>query len=93
MVNIFAAAPGCSELLDRDPAWKSTPVTAMICRDLQTVPEVPLPAGLTLRVVRRRADDPPDGVPSEMRPPALRGPASTRPTPGCRSTGGSGSSP
>ncbi len=114
--------PRCSELLDRDPAWKSTPVTAMICRDPQTVPDVPLPAELALlRAVRRRSGDPTDGVPLRdaaaapiladtaiddppdnfadylrSRPPgtpALHGPASTRPTPGCRSTGGSGSRP
>lgn len=34
----------------------------MVCRDLRTVPESPLPSGLTLRPVCRIAEDPPDGV-------------------------------
>lgn len=33
-----------------------------MCRDLRTVPEAPLPPGLTLRPVCRAAEDPPDGV-------------------------------
>jgi ribosomal protein S18 acetylase RimI-like enzyme len=35
----------------------------MICKDLQTVPAVALPGDLTLRPVRRLADDAPGGVP------------------------------
>jgi ribosomal protein S18 acetylase RimI-like enzyme len=35
----------------------------MVCRDLRAVPEPPLPPGLTLRPVRRVAEDPPEGVP------------------------------
>jgi GNAT superfamily N-acetyltransferase len=35
----------------------------MVCLDLQAVPELPLPEGLTLRPVRRLLHDPPDHVP------------------------------
>lgn len=62
-ISVFATAERCAELLHSHPAWRSKAVIAMICRDLRTVPEVPLPAELTLRPVRRLADDPSDGVP------------------------------
>ncbi len=35
----------------------------MVCLDLRTVPEPPLPHGLTLRPVCRAPEDPPGGVP------------------------------
>jgi GNAT superfamily N-acetyltransferase len=35
----------------------------MVCRDLRTVPVVPLPDDLILRPVRRQSSDAPDGVP------------------------------
>lgn len=38
-------------------------MTAMVCRDLGSVPEPRLPAGLTVRPVRRVPEDPADGVP------------------------------
>ncbi len=65
MINIFASAARCAELVDGHPAWKSKAVTAMICRDLQAVLAVPLPSELTFRPVRRLAGDAPDGVPLE----------------------------
>jgi GNAT superfamily N-acetyltransferase len=37
----------------------------MVCRDLRDVPAPALPAGLTLRPVRRSAGERPDGVPLE----------------------------
>ena len=64
-ISVFAAAARCTEIAMSNPAWKAKAVTAMICRDLRNVPEVALPSGLTLRPVRRLADDPPDGVPLE----------------------------
>jgi GNAT superfamily N-acetyltransferase len=62
MINVFTAAVRCAELLDGDPGWRSSPSTAMICRDLTTVLRLPLPDTLRLRAVRRVAEDPPDGV-------------------------------
>jgi GNAT superfamily N-acetyltransferase len=62
MIDIFAPAPRCAELVGGYSAWKSESVKAMICRDLRTVPAVALPSELTLRPVRRLAGDAPDGV-------------------------------
>jgi GNAT superfamily N-acetyltransferase len=62
MVRVFEAASGCAELWRRGTTWEPGRVTAMICRDLETVPAFPLPSELTLRAVRRLDDDPPDGV-------------------------------
>jgi ribosomal protein S18 acetylase RimI-like enzyme len=63
IVDVFATAARCARLIDGDPAWPAETVTAMICRELETVPAVSLPGELTLRPVRRLADDAPDGVP------------------------------
>jgi ribosomal protein S18 acetylase RimI-like enzyme len=63
MITVCAAAAQCTTLLDGHPAWRADRATAMICRDLHTVPPVPLASELTLRSVRRLADDAPDGVP------------------------------
>jgi GNAT superfamily N-acetyltransferase len=65
MLNVFAAAARCAGIVNGDSAWKSESVTAMIYRDLRTVPAVPLPSELTLRSVLRVNDDAPDGVPLE----------------------------
>jgi ribosomal protein S18 acetylase RimI-like enzyme len=65
IVNVLDAAPRCAELFDRDGGWMPKPVTAMVCADLNDIPVAPLPAGLALRPVRRRQEDPPDGVPLE----------------------------
>lgn len=65
MVSVFAAAVRCTELVEGHPAWKSDSVTAMICRDLRTVPAVALSSELMFRPVRRLANDAPDGVPLE----------------------------
>jgi ribosomal protein S18 acetylase RimI-like enzyme len=65
MIKVFAAAARCAELFDGHSAWEPESVTAMICRDLQTVPAVPLPSELTFRPVRRLDDDVRDGVPLE----------------------------
>lgn len=62
IVDVFAAAARCAKLLNGHAAWKSGDVTAMMCRDLQTVPPSRLPSELTLRPVRRLAGVAPDGV-------------------------------
>jgi ribosomal protein S18 acetylase RimI-like enzyme len=63
MITVCAAAARCAMLMDGHHAWRSGTATAMVCRDLHTVPAFSLPDELTLRPVWRMADDPPDGVP------------------------------
>ncbi|HEY7633315.1 MAG TPA: GNAT family N-acetyltransferase [Thermoleophilaceae bacterium] len=65
MINVFAAAARCTQLVEGCRAWRGQPATAMVCRDLRTVPTLTLPNDLTLRPVRRLADDASDGVPLE----------------------------
>ena len=62
-IRVCQTARRCAELLQQDARWSAKPVTAMVCHDLRTVPEPSLPAGLSLRAVRRVPDDPPGGVP------------------------------
>ena len=65
-ISVFATAARCAELLDGHPAWsRSDTSTAMVCRELETLPAVPLPGELTVRPVRRLDEDAPDGVPLE----------------------------
>jgi ribosomal protein S18 acetylase RimI-like enzyme len=61
-ITVFAAARRCVELLDRDPAWAPSSATAMVCRDLRSVPDLPLPEALTVVPVRRLPGDAPAGV-------------------------------
>jgi ribosomal protein S18 acetylase RimI-like enzyme len=63
MITVCAGAGQCAALLAGNPAWQAGTATAMISRDLDRVPTVALPCGLTLRRVRRLADDTPAGVP------------------------------
>jgi ribosomal protein S18 acetylase RimI-like enzyme len=63
MITVCAAATQCTTLLNDHPAWRGGTATAMICRELRTVPAFPLPSELALRPVRRLTDDAPDGVP------------------------------
>ncbi len=58
-VRVHEAARRCAELIRRDRTWTPKAVTAMVCRDLRTVPGPLLPGGLTLRPVRRIPEDPP----------------------------------
>jgi GNAT superfamily N-acetyltransferase len=52
-ITVSAAAPRCIELVRSTAGWSAgKPVTAMVCRDLATVPELPLPSGLSARPVR-----------------------------------------
>ncbi len=51
-ITVSALARRCTELVAGSAEWRAAkPVTAMVCRDLATVPELALPAGLTLRPV------------------------------------------
>lgn len=63
LITVFPGAPRCADLIAEHQEWTVTTATAMICRDLQDLPVVPLPTELTLRPVRRLARDPSDGVP------------------------------
>jgi GNAT superfamily N-acetyltransferase len=63
VVSTLGAATECRNLLLAEPAFRGEEATAMVCRDLATVPAPDLPAGLTVRGVRRGAQDEPDGVP------------------------------
>ena len=65
MITVFPGAVRCAELVHGLAAWTPEARTALIRRDLQTVPAVPLPSELTLRPVRRLPGDPPDAVPLE----------------------------
>jgi GNAT superfamily N-acetyltransferase len=65
IVNVFAAAPRSRELVAQARSWEGAEGTAMACLDLGRLPPVRLPAGLTLRAVRRVAADPEGGVPLE----------------------------
>jgi GNAT superfamily N-acetyltransferase len=62
MITVCSAALQCAALLAEDPRWSSGTATAMTCRDLRKVSTVRLPCGLTLRPVRRLAEDAPGGV-------------------------------
>jgi GNAT superfamily N-acetyltransferase len=61
VANVFPGAPRCAELLAGD-GWRRTVDTAMVRRDLEDLPDAPLIDELTIRLVRRLADDPDDGV-------------------------------
>jgi len=62
VINVLAAAERCAALVGNSPGWRPDQATAMICRDLRTLPQPALPTGLGLRPVRRLPDDPPGGV-------------------------------
>ena len=65
MITAFASAVRCANLIADRQTWRITTPMAMVCRDLRIVPLLPVPDDLTLRPVRRRADDDPGGVPLE----------------------------
>ena len=65
MITAFASAVRCANLIADHQSWRITTPMAMVCRDLRIVPLLPVPDDLTLRPVRRRADDDPGGVPLE----------------------------
>lgn len=66
LVQVFATASRYADLLRGCGGWKrERTTTAMVHRDLQSLPRPALPTGLTLRPVRRLSDDAADGVPLE----------------------------
>jgi ribosomal protein S18 acetylase RimI-like enzyme len=62
-IRIHDAARRCAALLRQDRTWAPNAVTGMVSSELRTVPDPPLPAGLTLRPVCRVPGDGLDGVP------------------------------
>jgi GNAT superfamily N-acetyltransferase len=62
MIRIFEAATRCAQLVASHLEWASEIVTAMVCRDLQSVPALSLPGELRLRPVQRLAHDEQGGV-------------------------------
>jgi GNAT superfamily N-acetyltransferase len=65
LINVFAPATRCAQLVQSSPAWKAEAATAMICRDLGAVPAASLPSELTLKPVGRLAGHEPGAVPLE----------------------------
>src|SRR6476620_9120953 len=73
-ITVAAAALRCTELVAGAAEWRAVkPVTAMVCRDLATVPEVALPVGLTLRPVQEVEEAAAVAMRAE---PAIQGPLS-----------------
>jgi GNAT superfamily N-acetyltransferase len=66
IITVFAEATRSRDLIEQTALWHGEDATAMICRDLSEVPALPVPAGLTIRTVRRAPSDPADGVPLEQ---------------------------
>jgi GNAT superfamily N-acetyltransferase len=62
VINVFARAKRCAELVGSRRAWRPNPATAMSRPDLDTVPALPLPSDLRFQPVRRLPADPSDGV-------------------------------
>jgi ribosomal protein S18 acetylase RimI-like enzyme len=61
-IKVLDTAPGCRALLDQTPSWVRDSVTAMVCLDLNAVPDLPIPDGLTFHPVRRSPTDETDGT-------------------------------
>jgi ribosomal protein S18 acetylase RimI-like enzyme len=62
MIRVFGTAARCAQLVAEQLAWSCDTATAMVCSDLHTVPALTLPSDLTLRPVRRLAEDEGGGV-------------------------------
>ncbi|HEY0869877.1 MAG TPA: GNAT family N-acetyltransferase [Acidothermaceae bacterium] len=65
ILNVFEDASRCRELIEQAGRWSGQEAMAMICPDLHTVPVLAVPAGLTIRTVRRSQTDAADGIPLE----------------------------
>jgi ribosomal protein S18 acetylase RimI-like enzyme len=64
VVNVFTGAEACHRLVSATGDYRSEAATAMVSNDLDAVPDLSLPDGLTLRAVSRTPGDV-DGVPLE----------------------------
>lgn len=62
MIRVFGTAERCAQLAADQLGWSSDTVSAMVSSDLDGIPSLPLPGELTLRGVRRSAQDEPGGV-------------------------------
>jgi ribosomal protein S18 acetylase RimI-like enzyme len=62
MITVLAAAARSTKLVRGLGSWTSDATTALIRRELRSVPDVSLPGALTCRPVRRLRGAPPDGV-------------------------------
>ena len=62
-IKVLDTAPGCRALLDRTLSWARESVTAMVCLDLDAVPDLPIPDGLALHPVLRSPADGTLGIP------------------------------
>ena len=51
VIRVLPAASRCRALLEAQPGWVMTSLTAMVYRDLAAVPDVPLPESVSLRPV------------------------------------------
>ena len=51
VIRVLPAASGSRASLEARPRWATESLTAMVCRDLVAVPDVPLPDGVVLRPV------------------------------------------
>jgi GNAT superfamily N-acetyltransferase len=65
VVAVLEPATECRKLMLADRTFNGEPATAMVCRELAAVPAVGLPAGLTLRPIRRLPHDDAEWVPVE----------------------------
>jgi ribosomal protein S18 acetylase RimI-like enzyme len=61
-IKVLETAPGCRALLDQTHSWNRESVTAMVCLDLNAVPDLPIPGRLTLHSVRRSPTDGTSGI-------------------------------
>lgn len=62
VVTVLPEAAEVLRLLHEEHQWSDKPVTAMVCRDLATVPAVALPEGLVLTDVSMQSSADPPGV-------------------------------
>ena len=54
---VFDEAGACRRLMTDAGSYRATRCTAMVCNDLDAIPELTLPAGLSLRAVSVRPED------------------------------------
>ena len=62
-IKVLDTAPGCRALLDRTLSWARENVTAMVCLDLDAIPDLPIPDGLAVHPVLRSPADGTLGIP------------------------------